>query len=410
MCGLLGIAVRKGTKLTPELAGYLVTQLVMRNEGRGGDSFGLGIVQPDTKDVRLFKTVGKITNDGVYEKSWGNGVSLLINHMIQDKTAVAIGHNRKATTGANTTRNAHPFLCGKPDREDFVLGAHNGVISTWNEVRKYWSITHDMEVDSEVIFRGIQKFHNESDADIKVLSQLFPMGMLSTVHMMDMQKINFFRGDNPLAIAIGDGFVVWSSVETHLKETLFGLNVDIEDLRDGCLVRLDLDTFKTTTTEVEPDNKLQNELFPKRLPFHGREPVQGRMGVIIGDKRSSTIVQRRDVGFYRHLFRDHSVDDTGSHDDDDVRTLGHRTIVDQMADSKYAFSLVPKSYTITPRDRSNKIQCVGCEHEMRDIKNVTPYYEPWQLLWRGADPLCPTCYYYLVQADAERNISLGGRE
>src|SRR5687768_8095589 len=109
MCGLLGLAVKKDTALTPEIAGFILSQLAYRNEGRGGDSFGVGLVDVTDKKVRLFKTVGKISDKGLFTKSWSHGVGELIDLMVAGKTVVALGHNRKATTGANSQRNAHPF-------------------------------------------------------------------------------------------------------------------------------------------------------------------------------------------------------------------------------------------------------------------------------------------------------------
>jgi predicted glutamine amidotransferase len=425
MCGLLGIAAHRNTRLTPELAGYLATQLVFKNESRGGDSFGLGLVTPEDKGVRMFKTVGRISQKGVYERSWANGVGELIKSMSAGKTTVALGHNRKATTGANTVRNAHPFLCGKPDREDFVLGAHNGFIAPWNAIKNAWEIKYDMEVDSEVIFRGIQKhIQRGSDGtvdlkgDVKVLSQLSPMSAISATYMKDMQTLNLYRGDNPLAIAKGDGFVIWSSVDLHLKDVLLGLNVDIVDLAEGTLLQLDLDTFKTVEVEIEPDFSLKNSMFPKKHTYlHGRsEGVDRRgLGVVVGDKRSSTgFTRSKESGeSLRHIFRSHNpdLDSLGSNTSADgvgcsLAPIPNRPVGTPQSKSveKYIFSLVPDTYVTEPRDRRDIMECASCEHQ-QDPKGEPFFYEKWQLMWHGPDGLCPVCHYYMVQADAEKQLA-----
>ena len=430
MCGLLGIAAHKNTRITPDLAGYLTTQLVFKNEQRGGDSFGLGLVTPDEKRVRTYKTVGKISQKGSYERSWAHGIGALITDMSAGKTTIGIGHNRKATTGANTVRNAHPFICGKPEREDFVIGAHNGVVAPWESIKKALEIRYDMEVDSEIIFRTMQKYASgvggvaDPNGDVKALRQLFPMAMISAVYMKDMKTLNLFRGDNPLAIAKGDGFVLWSSVDLHLRDTLLGLNVDIIDLAEGTLLQLDLDTFKTTELEIEPDWSLQRSLFPKKHTIHGRSPDNGGMGVVHGDRRSVYGGKKEeDSDFYRAIFRRHSVDpetldDVGDDETDDAlyqitapsgaKVLPFPRLTEGNSQNvslqKYIDTLVPKLYVTMPRDKTTKMECVSCAHQ-HEPKAAPQMFETWQLMWRGVDALCPVCHYYLVQADAEKEIA-----
>ena len=56
---------------------------------------------------------------------WADVNQISENNNINNDTISIIGHTRAATTGAVTTRNAHPFSYGS------IIGAHNGIIDNW---------------------------------------------------------------------------------------------------------------------------------------------------------------------------------------------------------------------------------------------------------------------------------------
>ena len=401
MCGLLGIAVQKGSSLSPDLAGYLLNRLMNANEGRGGDSYGLGLVLPESKDVRLFKTVGRISTQNMNNKTWRHGVFGLMDAVASGQTVVALGHNRKATTGKNTERNAHPFLCGKPDREDFVLGAHNGILSPWQEIIAEWDLKGEhMEVDSEIIFRGMQKFasdpkHRVERPDIKVLSELIPLGMIASTYMKDMKTLNLYQGDNPLSISLGDGFALWSSLKLHLDDHTFGLNVKNEMVGPNRLARLDLDTFKVSSETVLPSRTLSDLLDP---PFHGA--YSRPRGTFHG--RYSTDQQRRYENNYERAFgAKPEVIEEATKGDNSISSL-----------KPYGYHLgkgdtdaeVPDISVSSPRNKEEVAACCCCKGYSNSDDGVVEEVELWELLWHRGEGMCATCYYYMVQSDAEKII------
>lgn len=159
MCGLFG------WQLAPDAAKYgsieiLAAILAMRNESRGDESWGIASRDALTQ-WSITKNVGSIVRTCNIREA--------INYHV-------IGHTRKATTGAITPRNAHPFMYKG------IIGAHNGYIRNHKELNAKYQ--RECEVDSEHIFMHI--------ADNLPLDELRGVG-----------TITYTRVDEPDAIYIG---------------------------------------------------------------------------------------------------------------------------------------------------------------------------------------------------------------
>ena len=406
MCGLLGVAVQKGSSLSPDLAGYLLTRLMHSNEVRGGDSYGLGVVVPETKDVKLYKTVGRISAAGLANRTWRSGVLSVMDAIDSKQTVVAMGHNRKATTGKNTERNAHPFLCGKLDRNDFVLGAHNGVISPWQEIIDAWDLKScEMEVDSEVLFRGMQKFADLPDADIKVLGEIYPLGMVASTYMRDLNTLNLYQGDNPLSIAVGDGFILWSSLKIHLDDHTFGLNVKTQIVGAGSVARVDLDTFKIKTQNVPSSPALQQIIDP---PFKGTSYLRP-YGVFQGRGRYQ-YEDRRSTYDYRRTFGLDPDDGDVSKVEEKPKPPAITHLHPNASSAPYGYSYdtakeIPKLSVSASRNKADTTVCECCKGYGGNASDDTiEEVEHWELLWYRGEGLCTTCYYFMVQSEAEEEL------
>ena len=106
MCGIFGWQLSEEARELGDL-NIAASILALSNESRGPDSFGWAFYDSKDKGIRLYKEVGRIS-----ERATFNGVLSL----------QGIFHTRKATTGAVTKDNAHPWEIGG------ILGAHNGMI------------------------------------------------------------------------------------------------------------------------------------------------------------------------------------------------------------------------------------------------------------------------------------------
>jgi hypothetical protein len=192
VCGLFG------WQLAPDAAKYgsieiLAAILAMRNESRGDESWGIAS-RDATTPWSIEKNVGSIVRTC--------DIRRVINYHV-------IGHTRKATTGAITPRNAHPFVYKN------IIGAHNGYIRNHKELNAKYQ--RECEVDSEHIFMHI--------ADNLPLDELRGVGTVTYTKVDEPDAIYLGRARmSDLEVAqLGTDVpygIVWSSSPFSLYDAL----------------------------------------------------------------------------------------------------------------------------------------------------------------------------------------------
>lgn len=377
MCGLLGFATDGKHTLSPDLVTFIITQMMRLNDTRGGDSFGLAVIRPDRPRVgasdttegkaevpyRIYKQVGDI-NKHVRDTPWLDGMREVYDAIENNERFVVLGHNRKATTGANTARNAHPFQFGKHDRPDgaFVIGAHNGIVGDWQRYKEAWEITREIQVDSEVIFRGIQKLGAP-----KAIGQLQSRSAMALTFMQDLDVVHFFRGSNPLTFQLGPHYTFWSSDDYHLKTATFGMR--------GVEMVAQKDTFYSIDTRTMHFKKLET---PPVLdpPFKV-------------ETRAVSVFRGRSKGGQKAAWEPFPTAGASS-----ASRVGGGA-----GSSASSGTFLPPATVILDTPTHLEV-CAACNDA----------YKPWQLLYLSQENgdnygTCPKCYYYIVQAEAEATMA-----
>jgi len=144
MCGIIGYVGNK--EATPILINGL-----KKLEYRGYDSSGVGVICPDTGEIMVRKTQGKIQNLQ----------DLIAANHLPPKATIGISHTRWATHGAPNRINAHPHF----DHAKNILVVHNGIIENYQELKvtlQAKGYAFVSETDTEVIAHLIA-YHYRGD-------------------------------------------------------------------------------------------------------------------------------------------------------------------------------------------------------------------------------------------------------
>ncbi len=194
MCGIYGWDYRKA-KVSIEQRAMVAAILAVANDTRGGDSWGFWNAE------RLTKGLGDISTAAVKTVN----------------SSVMMAHTRKATTGATTIPNAHPFSIGN------IIGAHNGCISNHTELNKEHKRTY--EVDSMHLFGHL--------AENKDFSDIYGYGAIEFIRKEQRSKIYLCKlsGGDLTVCGIGKDIndyqgVLWSSNGMHLESALKTANIE----------------------------------------------------------------------------------------------------------------------------------------------------------------------------------------
>jgi hypothetical protein len=141
MCGIVGIVQIENNGLSEKMYD-IFTQMLIANSVRGVHGTGVFKVSAEDGLAHTIKVGGNPFNL-IQTKDYAD----FIETSFKDHSRILIGHNRFATVGEKSTKNAHPFVCGN------ITMVHNGTLkegSTKIDLEKY-------DVDSEALCAAINE-------------------------------------------------------------------------------------------------------------------------------------------------------------------------------------------------------------------------------------------------------------
>jgi hypothetical protein len=205
MCGIVGQAGESSKKNDD-----VVTTLLVLDQLRGIDSTGVAVIPKSDYDVNIAKGVGN-----AYDLMGTHAFTKAMNCA----TRAIIGHNRSATSGTVTKRNAHPF------ENESIVGVHNGTLQGKHRLAD----SSRFVVDSENLYHHIDK-HGLKDC----LTQL--EGAWSLVWWDKAEEtLNFLRNDQrPMFITWTLDFksMFWASEKWMLSVALSRNGVTHTDIEE----------------------------------------------------------------------------------------------------------------------------------------------------------------------------------
>ena len=211
MCGIWGIINRE-----PEDFDYCsFTTLGIANDIRGGDSCGIFI----DGDVEYGVLQNKLFSQFMFK-------SKLLTAKYNNKTLIAIGHDRKASVGAINEQTAQPVILRNEKGEVEFVVVHNGTIYNYLELAKKHipDVKVDGLTDSQVMARIF--YHKGYD----VLSEYEGGGAFVIVDYRKQTPLTLlFHGESinseygtktseerPLFVALAENELVFSSIALWL--------------------------------------------------------------------------------------------------------------------------------------------------------------------------------------------------
>ncbi|MFP4344593.1 MAG: class II glutamine amidotransferase [Anaerolineales bacterium] len=169
MCGLAGVLLAPRRRSAADLRHVrrLFVQNLLANEVRGRDATGIALVRTDG-EVALHKApipASAFVKSTEFER---------VLSALDNDTLLLLGHARHPTQGSPANnQNNHPLHTGH------VVGIHNGHISNDDGLFARFHLPRAAEVDSEVIFRLIDRLPPTASNDD------YLDALTSSVHLID---------------------------------------------------------------------------------------------------------------------------------------------------------------------------------------------------------------------------------
>lgn len=210
MCGIVGIITTHKRTLIPNVISSLRDL-----EYRGYDSAGIGFIADGR--IQTYKCLGapseNLHAEDVYTKT----------KLTDRKISIAIGHNRWATHGKPSIKNAHPHI----DCTGRVALVHNGMILNFESLKEmlekkghHFNSDTDTEVIAHVIEENLKSTASFDDAFLAAIRMLQGSFGIVAIDRDDPDHLYVAKNGSPINIGMADDtFIVASSTNALFRYT-----------------------------------------------------------------------------------------------------------------------------------------------------------------------------------------------
>jgi glutamine---fructose-6-phosphate transaminase (isomerizing) len=281
MCGIFGFIATNGSTCDAATVRDSLALLFKLSEPRGREASGLVISTGG--EANVFKR-GLAPSKMLARDDYKKFLSDTLGKMVVGpdgklgRPLTAFGHCRLVTNGAETlSDNNQPILV------DHSIGLHNGIIANEDALwRNYGDIARQSHVDSEVIFRLIDRHVSEGDDIHAAVARTFDeiVGTASIAFIRDdMNGLMLATNTGSLYVASikGSGIFVFSSEQFILSEFLKSntLNADshgalVEQLKPGSGCFVDFDDVAANRFDLVADAQTKLQCKTGRISFVDR--------------------------------------------------------------------------------------------------------------------------------------------
>ena len=283
MCGIFGFVAKANSSLHTENVQDLLNELFKLSEKRGSEASGLVIV--DQQQLQIYKRP-EAASQMLQSQPFQQYYQRLVTQSSLKAGLSFIGHSRLVTNGIQGIRENN-----QPVTSQQMVGVHNGIIVNEEQLwRSYPDLEHQTQVDSEVIYRLIDKFSQEGLSIKDALKRTYR-------ELVGEANIIFAHSQMPvvgLATNVGSLYVLTAADQSFLicaSEKYF-LSVLIEKFGFlGPLKVSDIQPLKAGEAMMVNTQTLDKELFElndKADPFQLRlESTAQRIIADVSPVRSS---------------------------------------------------------------------------------------------------------------------------
>lgn len=233
MCAICGISFQKNSKVfNSTMIHQILNKLLINCQVRGRSATGVAVA--NDKEIKVVKNnmpAKEFVKSTEFREVLKNHVSLTKEISIggtSKRLIQIIGHCRMPTKGsALNNKNNHPIVT------DTFVGVHNGVISNDDDLFKTHqnSFKRNGEVDSEIIFKLIEKYYlsskNMESAILSASNELVGSSVCAFITTHNTHLLWLFRNNGPISILHYKdvGIIVFASVREHITKAVKGFSI-----------------------------------------------------------------------------------------------------------------------------------------------------------------------------------------